>query len=317
MRTALPGQKREPRMTRLIAALAAFSVFAMAFQGAPQTPLERVKARIESITRSVNASWGIYIKSLDTGEEIAIHADDQMDTMSVIKIPLMVEAYRQAGEGRFRLSDTHALKKAEIRPGTGIMQRWAEGTLLSWADIIDLMIIVSDNTATDLVFEKVGGPAAVNKLMDSYGYDRIRATGLAADWFQALRESPDRSAFHREAKHPFGLATPRQIGLLLEKIAKGEAVDKEASRKMMDHMRGQLYATRIPRYLPFTSFSGRAAHKTGDFLPYIGNDVGILEGGGKQVVVSIFTANHFGMGTLLEQAVGQITEQAAAYFGDR
>jgi beta-lactamase class A len=304
-------------MTRLIVAIFLIAVAALPVQAQQASGLERLQARIESITRSVNASWGIYIKSLDTGEEVSINPDSQMDTMSVIKIPLMVEAYRQAAEGKFRLSDTHALKESEKRPGTGIMQRWAEGTVMSWADIIDLMIIVSDNTATDLVFEKVGGPEAVNTLMTSFGYEKIRATGIAADWFKALREHADRNAFHREAKHPFGLSTPRQMGLLLEKMARGEAIDKEASRKMLDHLRGQLYATRIPRHLSYTSFPARVPHKTGDFLPYIGNDVGILEGNGRQVVVSIFTANHFGMGTLLEQAIGLITEQAADYFGNR
>jgi beta-lactamase class A len=291
--------------------------FAMAFQQQQQrTPLEATKSRIESITRSINARWGIYIKSIETGEEMAINADEQMDTMSVIKIPLMVEAYRQDADGKLKLSQTHTLKETEKQPGTGIMQRWAEGTVMTLRDIIDLMIIVSDNTATDLIYQKVGGPEAVNKLMDGYGYDKIRATGLAADWFKSLAAAKDRAAFHREGKHPFGLATPRQIGLLLEKIEKGEAVNQEASQQMLRHMRGQMYATRIPRYLSYTGFT-RAPHKTGDFLPYIGNDVGVLETGGKRIVVSIFTANHYGMGTMLEDAIGRITEQVAAYFGNR
>jgi beta-lactamase class A len=302
---------------RTLFALLTAVLLAVPLPAQQPTPFERLKSRIDAITRSINATWGIYIKSLDTGEEISVNPDAQMDTMSVIKIPLMVEAYRQAAEGKFKMSETHVLKESEKRPGTGILQRWAEGTTMSWEDIVDLMIIVSDNTATDLVFEKVGGPETVNRLMDSYGYDRIRATGLTSDWFKALSEQKDRVAFHREAKHPFGLATPRQMGLLLEKIARGEAVGKEESRKMLAHMRGQLYATRIPRYLALTNFPSRQPHKTGDFLPYIGNDVGILEGNGKQVVVSIFTANHFGMGMLLEQAIGQITEQAANYFGNR
>ena len=303
-------------MYRYILAVCATSALALGFQQQQQrTPLETTKSRIEAITRSINAKWGIYIKSIETGEEIAINADDQMDTMSVIKIPLMVEAYRQDAEGKIKLSETHTLKEVEKQPGTGILQRWAEGTVMTYRDIIDLMIIVSDNTATDLIYQKVGGIEAVNKLMDSYGFDKIRATGLAADWFKALRAT-NSEAFHREGKHPFGLATPRQMGLLLEKIEKGEAVSKEASQQMLRHMRGQLYATRIPRYLSYTGF-GRAPHKTGDFLPYIGNDVGVLETGDKRVVVAIFTANHFGMGTMLEDAVGRITEQAAVYFGNR
>jgi beta-lactamase class A len=298
-------------------ALCTLAFLSMAFQQQqPQrTPLETTKSRIEAITRSINAKWGIYAKSIETGEEIAINADEQMDTMSVIKIPLMVEAYRQDAEGTFKLTQTHVLKESEKQPGTGILQRWAEGTMMTYKDIIDLMIIVSDNTATDLIYQKVGGPQAVNKLMDSYGFDKIRATGLAADWFKALRAT-DAATFHREGKHPFGLSTPRQMGLLLEKIEKGEAVHKDASQQMLNHLRGQLYATRIPRYLSYTNF-GRAPHKTGDFLPYIGNDVGVLEAGNKRVVVSIFTANHFGMGTMLEEAIGRITEQIAAYFGNR
>ena len=67
-----------------------FSLAAVAFAEPPQTqtPLARLEANILRITRSLNATWGIYIKCLETGEEIAIDADRQMDTMSVIKIPL-------------------------------------------------------------------------------------------------------------------------------------------------------------------------------------------------------------------------------------
>src|SRR5262244_2442770 len=89
----------------------------------PETPLHRLQSAIERITRSVNATWGIYIKSLETGEEIAIDADRQMETMSTIKIALMVEALEQVKAGRFKLSDTYTLAAADIRPGTGIIQR--------------------------------------------------------------------------------------------------------------------------------------------------------------------------------------------------
>jgi len=280
-------------------------------------PLDALKARIQNITRSVNARWGIWVKCVETGEEIALDADEPMDTMSVIKIPLMVEAYRQAAAKKLDLAAMHTLKEAEKQPGTGILQRWADGTALSLRDIIDLMIIVSDNTATDIVYREVGGPAAVTKTMAEWGLGTIRAPGLAADWFKAVRARNDAAAFHREGKSPFGLSSPKHMGMLLEKLARGEAVDKEASDAMLRHLRGQLYATRIPRYLSYTSFSPRPPHKTGDFLPYIGNDVGILEAPGRRVVVSIFTANHFGSGTMLEDAIGRVTEQVAGYFGNR
>src|SRR5437870_13753402 len=100
------------------------------------TPLARLQANIERITHSINADWGIYVKCLETNEEIAVNADRPMDTMSVIKIPLMVEAFRQIGEGKFRLEDRVELKDAEKRPGTGIIRSLDSGVALTIKDLL-------------------------------------------------------------------------------------------------------------------------------------------------------------------------------------
>ena len=78
----------------------------------------RLQHNIELITRSVNAQWGMYGKVLETGEEMAINADRQMDTMSTIKIPLMVEAFHQIEAGTFSLADKVTLTEGMKRPGT-------------------------------------------------------------------------------------------------------------------------------------------------------------------------------------------------------
>src|SRR5882724_8232853 len=141
-----------------------------AFQQPQQvSPLDRLKANIERITRSVNAKWGIYLKCVETGEEIAINADETMDTMSVIKIPLMAEVFRQIEAGKFALADKITLRETDKRPGTGVIRSLDVGASLTIKDLITLMIIVSDNSATDMLFEKVGGTEPVNKLMQSYG----------------------------------------------------------------------------------------------------------------------------------------------------
>src|SRR5438093_1160810 len=145
----------------------ALLVMAAAAAAAPS----RVEENIARITRSVNAQWGIYVKCLETGEEIAIDADRQMDTMSTIKIPLMVEV-----------------------------------------------------------------------------------------------------------------------------ISTGKAVRKEASDQMLRLMRGQIYSSRLPKYV--TGYT--ILHKTGDFLPYIANDVGVFESEKRHVVVCVFTAHHYGVGAYLE-----------------
>src|ERR1700680_5283145 len=164
---------------------------AFAQQPPAATPPPRLQGSIERITNSINAEWGIYIKCLETGEEIAIDADRQMDTMSVIKIPLMVEAFRQIEAGKFSLEDKITLKESDKRPGTGIIRSLDPGAILTIKDLLTLMIIVSDNTATDLIFGKVGGIEPVTALMDSYGLKTIRATGTADTWFKAIRTAPD------------------------------------------------------------------------------------------------------------------------------
>jgi beta-lactamase class A len=84
----------------------------MAVLQAQPTPLQRLQASIERTTKSVNATWGIYVKSLETNEEVAIDADRQMETMSTIKIPLMVEAFEQIKAGKFKLTDKYTFAQA-------------------------------------------------------------------------------------------------------------------------------------------------------------------------------------------------------------
>jgi beta-lactamase class A len=224
-----------------------------------------------------------------------------------------VEAFRQAEAGKFSLADRVLLLDSDKRPGTGVLRSLDAGAPLTIKDLITLTIIVSDNSSTDMLFRQVGGVEPVNELMKSYNLTTIRATGPSQDWFQALRAAPNAAEFHREGKHPYGLSSPRDMGKLLEMIQRGQAVSKKASDQMLEIMRGQVYSSRLPKYV--TGF--RVPHKTGDFLPYIANDVGILESSNRNVVLCVFTAHHYGVGPNLEDAIARISEQVANYFGYR
>ena len=298
----------------ILLVLSSSALWAQAPAPAPtQAPLDRLKSSIERITKSVNATWGIYVKCLETGEEIAINADRPMDTMSVIKIPLMAEVFEQIKAGKFKLTDKYTLTAEDVRPGTGTLRSMDPGALMTVKDLITYMNIVSDNTATDVLYRMVGGPEMVTKRMETYGLKDTKAPHPASKWFEDLRAAPSPEEFHRQAKTPFGLSTPREIGILLERMEKGTLADTDSSKLMLQILRGQLYRTRIPRFL-----SGwRIPHKTGDFLPYIGNDVGVLEAPGRTVVISVFTSNHFGSGEALEEAIGRVAEQVGAYFAYR
>src|SRR5258705_6671083 len=98
----LHSSEMSPAYRFLIVLLAAGAVLAQPpAQQRPQKPIDALKANIERLTNNIKADWGIYVKCLETGEELAINADKQMDTMSTIKIPLMIEAFRQIDAGKF------------------------------------------------------------------------------------------------------------------------------------------------------------------------------------------------------------------------
>src|ERR1051326_6046360 len=159
-------------------------------QTAPK-PLELLRQKLEQISSGVSADWGIYVKSLDTGEEIAINADAAMDTMSVIMVPLLVDAYRLVDAGQLHPADRFVMTTADKRFGTGVLRTLDPGLNLSVHDALELMIIQSDNSATDMVFSRVGGPAHVTATMHQLGLNSIRATGTSFDWFRALAEAGD------------------------------------------------------------------------------------------------------------------------------
>jgi len=301
-------------------------------------PIDLLRQKLEQISSGVSADWGIYIKSLDTGEEIAINADKTMDTMSAIKIPLLVDAYRLVDAGRISTGDRFVMKTADKRFGTGVLRTLDPGLSLTVRDALELMIIQSDNTGTDMIFSRVGGPAHVTATMKQLGLNSIVATGTTFDWFRALAEPgdpayanytpeelfthgfPDKltdadvERFHFEGKHPFGLSSAREMGRLLEMIATNKAASEKSCKEMMRMMGQQQMRTRIPRFM---MDDVNTPHKTGDFPPYIANDVGLLETPTARVVVVFFSAHHRGYYQELEDAIGRMSEQVWGYFNYR
>src|SRR5260370_35464052 len=106
------------------------------------------------------------------------------------------------------------------------------------------------------------------------------------------------------------MSSPRERGRLIEIISTGKAVSKGAFEQMLQIMRKQVYSSRLPKYV--TGYV--IPHKTGDFLPYIGNDVGIFESEKRHVVVCVFTAHRYGIGADMEEAIARIGELIANHF---
>ncbi|MBI5877676.1 MAG: serine hydrolase [Chloroflexi bacterium] len=299
--------------------------------------LSDLQLNLERIANGVNAEWGVYTKFLADGSEIAINADRPMDTMSVIKIPILVELFRQVDAGRIDLDRRITLETYHKRFGTGVLRTLDNGLSLTLRDAAMLMIIQSDNTGTDLCFDAVGGPEAVNRSMFALGFTSMHAPGTCFDWFRALGTAMDpsydtlspselfskgypnlppreaaaaRERFHLAGEHPFGLSSAREMGRLLEMIQAGTCASRASCDEMLRFMRLQQFTSRIPKYL----FGAGTPHKTGDFGPFIANDVGLIEPYGKPpVIVCFFNARHRGIWANLEEAVARMSEKVWEY----
>src|SRR6266446_3992482 len=130
---------------------------------------ERVKAEIASFKGKVS----LFAKNLDTGETYALNADDRVRTASTIKIAVMVEAFARVAEGKAKWTDDLVLTKEKKVSGSGILGELSDGLHLTLRDGVNLIMLVSDNTATNLVLD-VLTTDAVNARMEALGFKQIK-----------------------------------------------------------------------------------------------------------------------------------------------
>ena len=325
----LPAPARLPLL--LLASIAAGCVAPSdppdATQEALPTDLEaRVAARLDGL----DAISSIYAKHLPTGREIAVRADRPMNTLSVIKIPVMVQAFRDDASGRLDLDRRYTVGPDEMRRGSGLIQTFQPGLNPTLRGLVMQMIITSDNTATDMVIDAVG-LERVNELLEAEGYVDTRLKATTGDLFRAVwvladsgnASMTDREVFERgfpgdaeasarsfafegDSTAWLGRTTAREMGRLLEQIVEGELADEAASDEMVGMLAGQFYSSRLPQRVRFQGVS--VAHKTGDWPPIAGNDVGILFYEGGPTIVSVFTNQNTGDFFELEATLGLIAE---------
>lgn len=196
---------------------------------------------------------GVTARNLRTDEVVTFHADDVFPTASVIKLPILVELVRQARTGRLSLDTRVELRESDKRGGSGILKDLALGLRPTIRDLATLMIVLSDNTATNLAIDAVGGVAAVNAAMDELGLDSIRLHNpvdveLSGDDVRRLGES-----------------TPRQMCDLVHGIASRNVFGADVSEAVERVLAGQRYLDQVPRYMqvsPFAVDLGLVPHVT-------------------------------------------------------
>ena len=293
-----------------------------------------IQARLDSLP----AHSTFYAKQLSTGREVAIRADEPMNTASVIKIPVMILAFRDADAGHLDLDARYTIRAEDLRRGTGLLQGFAVGLSPTVRDLITQMIITSDNTATDIMIGKVG-LARVNRLLDSLGYRETRLQSTVGEAFRGLWEladpknaaMTDREVFERGSpsdsgaarrNHAFvldpakwlGRTTAREIARLLEQLETGQLASAKSTAEMRRILRQQVYTSRLPQRVRFRVAMG---HKTGDWPPLLGNDVGIMYAPPPSgpIVMAVFTNDNTGSFYELEATEGRVAEDVLNAWG--
>jgi beta-lactamase class A len=143
----------------LVAKIAVFGACATAAeaQTTPEPPAKTLAQRIEPLIKAHKGKAAVAVKNLKSGESYSYHAADVMPTASLIKFPVMIEAYRQSAAGRVNLDSTVTPRKGDKVPGSGILtDHFSDGATFALRDAVRLMIKFSDNTATNLVLDAIG-----------------------------------------------------------------------------------------------------------------------------------------------------------------
>ena len=217
----------------------------------PPSPVEgRIAARLQSFA----GRMGVAALHLETGETIAVAADERFPTASAIKTAVMVEVFHQVAAGRLRKDQLLTLTDAARVGGSGVLHSLRAGGQHSIADLLFLMVAVSDNTATNMLIALVGA-RSVNDRMAAYGLPQTRL-------YRPTFRGGHADAFPEEERE-FGLgsSTPREMARLMEAIARGKVVSREASEEMTALLAKQQNYMMIPRLLPLddkTTYAGKS-----------------------------------------------------------
>src|SRR5215831_5035245 len=124
-----------------------------------QTSLELL---LETEAARIPAKVGIYVKHLPSGEEAAVHADDLFNSASTRKVPIMIMAIQQYEQGKLDLRERVTIQRSNFRGGTGVLQYHDPDDVVTVHDLLTEMIITSDNTASEIIIKKLGGPDVIN-----------------------------------------------------------------------------------------------------------------------------------------------------------
>lgn len=253
--------------------------------------LDGLEEELLRIGSAYSGKWTYALIDLRSGGQIGYRQDDVMPTASLIKVPVLTALYRAVHEGRVSLTDRIRYGDEHRCLGSGVLSRMTPGVEMTVRDAAVLMIIISDNSATNMVIDLVG-LEHVNETMRSYGLERTIIFQRLGDTKAGL-----------DARK-MSVSTAGEMTRLLELIARHEAVSPEASEDMLRIMRRQDYRHELSRLLPWNEMNmlenhteNWVAEKGGASPNGIRTSGAVFSGPRGKFVMSVFCEGGTGPGT--------------------
>jgi beta-lactamase class A len=233
---------------------------------------QKLESSIQEVDRHLDGVMGVAIEDLTTGDHYFLHEDEVFAQASSIKITVLADLYLQAEQGKFQLTDLYTVQSSDLVADSDIMNGLTPGvTRVTLRDLATMMVAVSDNSATNVLIDRVG-MQNVNAMLDSLGLTHTRLRRKMMD-LQAAKEGRE------------NISTPREMMTLLDAIYHGKVLNKESAAdffKMLSTNKDSW----IPRDLPADL---KVADKPGS-LEAVRNDSGIVFVEGRPYVICVMTA---------------------------
>ncbi len=251
--------------------------------------MESIKEKVLAELKAIPGKIGFYYKDLVTGESWGLNENGPLMAASVIKIPILVEAFTRMEAGDLDPNETVVVRQEDKLPSCGALNYLHTGLEVTLEDLYTLMIILSDNSATNMLLKRFG--------MDAVN-SRMRALGLKETTVNRLLFDSEAAAKGLE-----NYISPSEIAALLERMYTGTLVSPKASEKMLEILKNQRLNGKMPFYLH--GLGVKIAHKTGED-DGITHDVGIVYA--KHPFIACFCSNEVDV-PRFETAIQQISKE--------
>lgn len=230
-----------------------------------------IEGRLEECLKDTAGICAVMVRNFQTGEAFAHNENVVFPAASLIKLFILLEFFKRIETDELSAEDRVLIKEDHIVPGFGILKEFRPGLCVSYFDLATLMIILSDNVATNILIDKLG-MERINARIASLGYS---ATSLQ-------RKMMDAEAKKRGFDN---FTSPADVFTLLHDIKSAKILSPEFSEKFIDILKRQQCNNKLPLLLPEGTVM---AHKTGD-LPLVEHDAGILFAGETSAIIVVMT----------------------------